>query len=206
MERDHSNRSQGQPWQNGGNGSDGGYSSMPAGRGPGSPALSYRERGDRDRDRDRDRERTQDRDRDRSRELERGRDRDMEPRRSAERKHSQQGSSRTASGQVRICKKCGEQLTGQFVRALDGTFHLDCFRCQVRFFPFPRLVERNPSRMHMLMQQNRIVVRLSRPSSSQPTTEVAARNTRFAKRTTSGASASFATIAAAPSEDRTLPH
>ena len=31
----------------------------------------------------------------------------------------------------RTCKKCGEQLTGQFVRALDGTFHLDCFRCQV---------------------------------------------------------------------------
>lgn len=31
----------------------------------------------------------------------------------------------------RICKKCGEPLTGQFVRALEGTFHLDCFRCQV---------------------------------------------------------------------------
>ena len=31
----------------------------------------------------------------------------------------------------RTCKKCGEPLTGQFVRALDGTFHLDCFRCQV---------------------------------------------------------------------------
>lgn len=31
----------------------------------------------------------------------------------------------------RICRKCGEPLTGQFVRALEGTFHLDCFRCQV---------------------------------------------------------------------------
>ena len=31
----------------------------------------------------------------------------------------------------RVCKKCGELLTGQFVRALEGTFHLDCFRCQV---------------------------------------------------------------------------
>ncbi|EXJ78027.1 hypothetical protein A1O3_09187 [Capronia epimyces CBS 606.96] len=30
---------------------------------------------------------------------------------------------------VRICKKCGEPLTGQFVRALGGTFHLDCFKC-----------------------------------------------------------------------------
>lgn len=32
----------------------------------------------------------------------------------------------------RICKKCGESLTGQFVRALGGTFHLDCFLCRVR--------------------------------------------------------------------------
>lgn len=32
---------------------------------------------------------------------------------------------------IRICKKCGESLTGQFVRALGGTFHLDCFRCKV---------------------------------------------------------------------------
>ena len=32
---------------------------------------------------------------------------------------------------LRICKKCGEALTGQFVRALGGTFHLDCFRCRV---------------------------------------------------------------------------
>ena len=32
---------------------------------------------------------------------------------------------------IRMCKKCGESLTGQFVRALGGTFHLDCFRCKV---------------------------------------------------------------------------
>ena len=31
----------------------------------------------------------------------------------------------------RICKKCGESLTGQFVRALGGTFHLECFLCRV---------------------------------------------------------------------------
>lgn len=36
-----------------------------------------------------------------------------------------------SSGAPRICKKCGEALTGQFVRALGGTFHLDCFRCRV---------------------------------------------------------------------------
>ena len=37
-----------------------------------------------------------------------------------------------SSGTLRVCKKCGEALTGQFVRALGGTFHLDCFRCRVR--------------------------------------------------------------------------
>lgn len=53
-----------------------------------------------------------------------------EPRKSGERNRSR-GRGRTASGQVRVCHKCGEPLTGQFVRALDGTFHLDCFKCQV---------------------------------------------------------------------------
>lgn len=36
----------------------------------------------------------------------------------------------------RTCKKCGEPLTGQFVRALNGTFHLECFKCRVRL-PLP---------------------------------------------------------------------
>ena len=36
------------------------------------------------------------------------------------------------NGNSRICKKCGEALTGQFVRALGGTYHLECFLCQVR--------------------------------------------------------------------------
>ena len=44
--------------------------------------------------------------------------------------------SSTANGQrrpsgSRICGKCGEPLQGQFVRALDNTFHLDCFTCHV---------------------------------------------------------------------------
>ncbi|KAK3362936.1 hypothetical protein B0T25DRAFT_442099 [Lasiosphaeria hispida] len=67
---------------------------------------------------------------------------DNESRRSGERNRSRPRGSRTASGQVRICKKCGESLTGQFVRALDGTFHLDCFKCRdcgqivaSKFFP-----------------------------------------------------------------------
>jgi hypothetical protein len=52
------------------------------------------------------------------------------------------GSGGRSGGSVRTCKKCGQPLTGQFVRALGGTFHLDCFKCadcgQVvasKFFP-----------------------------------------------------------------------
>lgn len=57
---------------------------------------------------------------------------DQPPRKSAERNRSRGRSGRSASGQTRTCQACGEPLTGQFVRALDGTFHLDCFKCQVR--------------------------------------------------------------------------
>lgn len=62
-------------------------------------------------------------------------------RKSSERNRSR-GRGRTPSVNVRVCKKCGETLTGQFVRALDGTFHLDCFKCRdcgqivaSKFFP-----------------------------------------------------------------------
>lgn len=61
-----------------------------------------------------------------------GRDRDLDPgKTSGERNRSRTRNGRTSSGQVRICKKCNEPLTGQFVRALGGTYHLDCFRCRV---------------------------------------------------------------------------
>jgi len=53
------------------------------------------------------------------------------PKTSGERNRSRTRNGKTASGQPRICKKCGEPLTGQFVRALGGIFHLDCFRCRV---------------------------------------------------------------------------
>jgi hypothetical protein len=75
-------------------------------------------------------------DRDRDRSLP-DRSRDPDGRRSGERTRSRQRSGRSASGQQRACKKCGEPLTGQFVRALDGTFHLDCFKCRVRTAPSP---------------------------------------------------------------------
>lgn len=72
-----------------------------------------------------------------------GRDRDLDPgKTSGERNRSRTRNGRTSSGQVRICKKCNEPLTGQFVRALGGTYHLDCFRCRdcgtivaSKFFP-----------------------------------------------------------------------
>lgn len=38
---------------------------------------------------------------------------------------------KNSSGTLRLCRKCDEPLTGQFVRALAGTFHLECFKCQV---------------------------------------------------------------------------
>jgi len=38
-------------------------------------------------------------------------------------------TGKSSNGTVRTCRKCGDALTGQFVRALGGTFHLDCFKC-----------------------------------------------------------------------------
>ena len=43
-------------------------------------------------------------------------------------------ASKAGSGQIRMCKACDQPLEGQFVRALGGTFHLACFKCQVGFF------------------------------------------------------------------------
>lgn len=40
-------------------------------------------------------------------------------------------SNKSPGSSHRICKKCGEPLTGQFVRALGATFHLECFKCEV---------------------------------------------------------------------------
>ncbi|KAI1208830.1 RhoGAP-domain-containing protein [Annulohypoxylon truncatum] len=65
-----------------------------------------------------------------------------DPRPSGERDRSRGRGGRTASGHMRVCAKCGESLTGQFVRALEGTYHLDCFKCRdcgqivaSKFFP-----------------------------------------------------------------------
>lgn len=56
------------------------------------------------------------------------------------------GDRRSASGaaaspkHTRTCQKCQNPLTGQFVRAIGGTFHLDCFKCMV--MPSATLVRR----------------------------------------------------------------
>ncbi|KAI9720698.1 MAG: hypothetical protein M1828_005578 [Chrysothrix sp. TS-e1954] len=51
---------------------------------------------------------------------------------------------RRPSATSRLCGKCGGPLTGQFVRALESTFHLECFTCHdcgkvvaSKFFPEP---------------------------------------------------------------------
>ena len=62
----------------------------------------------------------------------RSRDQTQElPVRERSRNDGSTGGGKASHGAPRICKKCGEALTGQFVRALGGTFHLDCFRCRV---------------------------------------------------------------------------
>jgi len=54
---------------------------------------------------------------------------------------------------TRICQKCGNALTGQFVRALGGTYHLDCFKCRVSTdffisFPFSDLSSKHSTVLH----------------------------------------------------------
>lgn len=51
----------------------------------------------------------------------------------------------------KICGKCGEGLTGQFVRALGDTYHLECFTCHVRR-PF-RFV--SPSQINSALRSRR---------------------------------------------------
>ncbi len=54
--------------------------------------------------------------------------------------HRLRGAARRNSGTKRICAKCGGTLTGQFVRALDNTYHLECFTCHVSILVPPRVL------------------------------------------------------------------
>lgn len=46
-------------------------------------------------------------------------------------KDRSKSNGRRPSGQQRSCGKCQRHLTGQFVRALGDTYHLECFTCHV---------------------------------------------------------------------------
>ncbi|KAF2214824.1 hypothetical protein CERZMDRAFT_66083 [Cercospora zeae-maydis SCOH1-5] len=59
-------------------------------------------------------------------------------------KDRSKSNGRRPSGQQRTCGKCQRHLTGQFVRALGDTYHLECFTCHdcgkivaSKFFPVP---------------------------------------------------------------------
>lgn len=70
---------------------------------------------------------------------------------------SSKPEKRRAGAGQRICGKCGKHLTGQFVRALGDTYHLECFTCHV-------------SISHLQATRSdraRIAIRLSHPNSSQ---------------------------------------
>ena len=45
--------------------------------------------------------------------------------------HTNGNNQRRLSSTTRTCGKCGLSLTGQFVRALENTYHLECFTCNV---------------------------------------------------------------------------
>ncbi|KAL9068406.1 MAG: hypothetical protein Q9157_006516, partial [Trypethelium eluteriae] len=69
---------------------------------------------------------------------------DNSPRSPAGRERSRTHGGRRGSSNQRICGKCQEPLTGQFVRALENTYHLECFTCHdcgkivaSKFFPVP---------------------------------------------------------------------
>ncbi|ORZ34596.1 hypothetical protein BCR44DRAFT_1436028 [Catenaria anguillulae PL171] len=58
----------------------------------------------------------------------------------------------------KICTKCGLQLSGQFVRALGGTYHLNCFKCidcgqivAAKFFP---ITDDTTGRSHPLCERD----------------------------------------------------
>lgn len=59
-------------------------------------------------------------------------ERQLDPSSDADPRQRGKGEKKKSSGQQRICGKCQRHLTGQFVRALGDTYHLECFTCYVR--------------------------------------------------------------------------
>jgi hypothetical protein len=96
----------------------------------------------------------------------------------------------------RICAKCSLPLSGQFVRALDNTYHLECFTCQVSEYTDTDYAE------FMLTHSSRSAVRLSHPSSFRFPTKVRT-SIPSARPTTFDVSILSVTLAVVPYEDRT---
>ena len=119
----------------------------------------------------------------------------------AERAGKAGAKDRRPSGQQRMCGKCEKQLTGQFVRALGATYHLECFTCHVR----------NPPMFHDIVEpltnqwgDHRTATKSS-PRNSSPSPNNRPTNTRSARPTTSAASTCYAINAVAPSAALTSP-
>jgi hypothetical protein len=74
--------------------------------------------------------RRQDPNRGEAREYDQSENRDRSNPRDRSRPHAR-SHTKSPGSSPRVCKKCGETLTGQFVRALLSTYHLECFKCDV---------------------------------------------------------------------------
>lgn len=110
---------------------------------------------------------------------------------------------RSASGATRLCRKCREPLTGQFVRALGGTFHLDCFSCQVS--SIRDIFSDHPRNGRVLTAIGRTAARSWLQSSFPLKTRRMEGSSPYVRLITSVASIYCASNVVALSEDRILP-
>lgn len=62
------------------------------------------------------------------------------------RKNAPDARTPTVRKKKKLCKRCGNEITGQFVRALSSSFHVECFTCHecgqaclAKFFPYEQM-------------------------------------------------------------------
>lgn len=101
---------------------------------------------------------------------------DSPSKKSSEQQSRTRGPGQRKPSSSRVCGKCGESLTGQFVRALGDTFHLECFTCFVSTSHFSAGICK-------LTRRTRIVTRLLLRSFSQ-SRRPAPTKSHYARRTT----------------------
>ena len=87
----------------------------------------------------------------------------------------------------RICDRCGEPLLGQFVRAMGGMFHLECFMCRVSLLAITTWVP--------LLTEQRTVDRSWRRNFSRSMMKRAAASIHYVRLITFDGWTSFATSA-----------